>query len=100
MKEGSAASDLLKIIKNQGYNKDCYIHIGVVIGSKIKIGDLELDSDDYILCEALTKHTKTYKNVSSGETINFEVQRQLKSGDKVLVVQDGAYFYAIDRVVN
>lgn len=100
MKEGSAASDFLRIIKNQGYNKDCYVHVGVVNGSKIKVGDFELDADDYILCESLSKHIRSYKNIATGDTMNFEVQKQLKSGEKVLIIQDGAYFYAIDRVVT
>jgi hypothetical protein len=84
MIEGSPYSNLLKLMKNQGYNKDVSITTGLVTSPSpltIQIGELTLSGDDLY-------QTQTAQKAG------------LATNDIVLVVNDGADFFVIDKVVG
>lgn len=84
MIEGSPYSNLLKLMKNQGYNKDVSIATGLVNSPSpltIQIGSLTLSGDDLY-------QTQTAQKAG------------LASGDIVLVLNDGTDFFVIDKVVG
>ena len=83
MTEGNSFTNLLKLMKTQGYNKDVHVTIGAVKSSSpltIIIDTLEITEEDFII----TKTAKT--NVTA-------------PNDKVLILIDGNNFYVIDKVV-
>ena len=70
--EGNGFSKLTQVIRNTGYNKDIDIELATVTSPppalKIKIDNMpiELEKDDLIVAEYLTKHKRTI-NLHSGE---------------------------------
>lgn len=124
--EGRGSSQLAKMIKNLGYNKDIDILLAVVTSPppalKIKVDGMpiELDKDDLIVAERLTKHKRTVTitktlsgsiNINNGATqdltsLEFEADLnfddELKSGDRVIVseVADGQMYIILDRAVS
>jgi hypothetical protein len=83
MKEGSAYTNFLKLIQEQGYNKDISITVGLVTSiSPFKVqlpSGLLLDDEDITITDTANKAIV---------------------GDRVLILNDGNNFYAIDKVVN
>lgn len=111
MSEGNAYTNLLKLMKNQGYNKDINIIIGEVKVPKplkIDLGSFVIDDTDLsmtqtmqFLIDGLTDgeiegfvNPHTHSNV-----IKFPKFKKLAPGDKVLVIVENNNFYVIDRVV-
>lgn len=73
--EGSAASQIVQLMKHHGYNKDMDIELGTVTGSaptlKVKVDNMsiELESDDLIVSEHLTKHKRRIKITTNNAVI-------------------------------
>ncbi|MFB9328609.1 DUF2577 family protein [Paenibacillus aurantiacus] len=72
--EGSGASQLVQLIKELGHNIDVTIELGTVTAKppelKIKIDNMniELEKDDLIVAQSLTKHTRTVNLKNTGKT--------------------------------
>jgi len=68
--EGSGASQLVQLIRAIGYNTDVSIELATVTSAppklKIKVDhmNIELEKDDLIVAQSLTKHTRTI-NITS-----------------------------------
>jgi len=83
MAEGNSFTNLLKLMKTQGYNKDVTITVGAVKSPSpltIIIDTMEITEEDFII-------TKTAKTNATA------------ANDKVLILIDGNNFYVIDKVV-
>jgi hypothetical protein len=94
LKEGNSFTNLLQLIKDQGYNKDTGIMIGSIKSTspfRIRLGELTLDSDDFMM-------SQTIKYMLDG-TLPY-TDDKLKNEDRVIVLVDGDNFYIIDRVVS
>lgn len=83
MKEGTSFSNLLKLMKDQGYNKDVSISIGVVK----KLSPLTVELNGFTIEEEDLSKTNAFEVSSAAE------------GDQVLVLIDNNDFYLIDKVV-
>jgi Protein of unknown function (DUF2577) len=86
MAEGNSYSNLLRLIKSQGYNKDVNVIIaGIksVSPLKVRLGDLTLEEDDFMATET------GKKALGSAST-----------SDRLLILVDGDDFYIIDKVVD
>ncbi|MGM1023556.1 MAG: DUF2577 family protein [Bacillota bacterium] len=65
--EGNAASQLVQLMRKHGYNKDVEIELGTITGAppalKLKVDNMpiELDADDLVVAEQLTKHKRRVK---------------------------------------
>lgn len=84
MVEGNSFTNLLKLIKQQGYNKDIKIFIGYVKSTsplKISIGKIVISDGDFFKTETFSKAT-------------------LNTNDLVLVLLDDSDFYLLDKVVQ
>jgi hypothetical protein len=82
-KEGNSYTNLLKLIKQHGYNKDVYVMIGIVKTTSpltIDLGDFVIEDDDFYKCSALEISVPAVE-------------------DKVLVLRDDNDFFVIDKVV-
>ncbi|MNU66647.1 hypothetical protein D3C71_559670 [compost metagenome] len=72
--EGSGASQLVQLIRAIGYNSDVSIELATVTSPppelKIKVDhmNVELEKDDLIVAQSLTKHKRTISLKSSGGT--------------------------------
>ncbi|MFC4101720.1 DUF2577 family protein [Paenibacillus xanthanilyticus] len=72
--EGSGASQLVQLIKELGHNTDVTIELGTVTANppalKIKLDNMnvELEKDDLIVAQSLTKHTRTVNLKNTGKT--------------------------------
>lgn len=72
--EGSGASQLVDLIRAIGHNTDVSIELATVTSEppelKIKIDNMniELEKEDLIVAESLTKHKRTVKLKSEGQT--------------------------------
>ncbi|MGG4453221.1 DUF2577 domain-containing protein [Brevibacillus porteri] len=131
--EGSGFSQLRQAIERFGYNPYDKLELATVIASppelRIKIDNMtiELDADDIVVCEHLTRHkriaTITHEqdkerdvgditpfpkdNDSDGDLyqklsyIEFQFEDVLKPGDRVLVssMNDGQTYVILDRAV-
>jgi hypothetical protein len=118
---------LSTIIKRFGYNKDVDVLLATVTSDppdlKIKVDNMsiELDKDDLIVSEHLTKHTRKVKmtstsvvdsmtNVSSHThditslivEADLEYDDTLKTGDRVIVVEvvESQSYLILDRAVS
>lgn len=104
--EGNGASQLVQLMRIHGYNKDVNIELGTVTAAppalKIMIDNMaiELEADDLIVAEQLTKHTRQIK-LAGGSAQVLEYQDELKVGDRVIVaeVDEGQTYIILDRVV-
>lgn len=98
MPEGNSYTNLLKLIKLQGYSKD----VKVVVGRIKSVSPLEIDMGKYVITEDDMIITETIKNMITGnigDALNIYRTTKLKNNDKVLVIIDENDFYVIDRVV-
>lgn len=98
MPEGNSYTNLLKLMKLQGYNKD----VKVVVGKVKSVSPLEIDMGKYVITEDDMIITETIKNMITGnigDALNIYTTTKLKNNDKVLVIIDEVDFYVIDRVV-
>jgi Protein of unknown function (DUF2577) len=104
--EGSGAKRLIQLMRQHGYNKDVNIELATVTSAppdlKIKVDNMkvELDRDDLIVAQYLTKHKRQVK-INGGETIELEFQDELKPGDRVIVASanNGQLYFVIDKAV-
>lgn len=104
MAEGNVYSNLVNLIREEGYNKDIYLRIGQVSSIsplKIQLHGYEIIPEDYILCEHVGNLAKNEigKVKIGGTDYKVEPANPLQIGDKILVLVDGDNFYVIDRVV-
>ncbi|MNN45494.1 hypothetical protein D3C81_1598320 [compost metagenome] len=72
--EGSGAAQLVQLMRHFGYNSDVNIELGTVTSPppnlKVKVDNLsvELDKDDLIVAQHLTKHKRKITLTNSGKT--------------------------------
>lgn len=120
--EGSPFTNLLKLMKTQGYNKDNYVVIGIVSSTSpltIDLDNITITEGQFFLAERLSEHTRditidttsvngdvTVPN-SSGTLTSFQItegtltiKSPLKNGDYVLVLIDEDDFFVVDKVVS
>lgn len=127
--EGNGFSKLTQIIRDTGYNKDIDIELATVTAPppnlKIKIDNMnvELEKDDLIVAERLTKYKRNIKLITndlsvnmssegytphthdiSGMTVNnaeIEFLDELKKDDRIIVasIKDGQLFVILDKAV-
>ncbi|WP_029100222.1 DUF2577 domain-containing protein [Brevibacillus thermoruber] len=132
--EGSGASQLVQLIRQIGYNDYDRFELATVVAPppelRIKIDNmaLELEADDVLVAEHLTRHTrivtvkheqdaerdvgdtepKPRDNDSTGSLawtysyVELQFEDVLKAGDRVLVasMNDGQSYVILDRVVT
>lgn len=106
--EGNGASQLVQLMRIHGFNKDVDIELATVTAAppklKIRIDKMsvELEHDDLIVSEHLTKHSRSVKIGSGGTAQTMEYQDELKVNDRVIVasVNDGQTFIILDRAVT
>jgi hypothetical protein len=82
-REGGAFTNILKLMKEQGYNKDIVVKLGIITNVsplKINLGDFSVVSSDIIKASAFN---------NSG----------YKTNDKVIVIIDGNEIFVLDKVV-
>ncbi|EMI10363.1 DUF2577 domain-containing protein [Anoxybacillus gonensis] len=105
--EGNGATRLIQLIRQHGYNKDVDIELGTVTSDppsiKIQIDNMkvELDQDDLIIAQYLTKHRRQIK-INDGTILDVEYQDELKAGDRVIVasIKSGQLYIVLDRAVS
>lgn len=127
--EGNGFSKLTQVIRDTGYNKDIDIELATVTASppnlKIKVDnmDVELEKDDLIVAERLTKYKQNIKLVTNDLNVNMssegytphthdmseiaindaeiEFLDELKIGDRIIVasIKDGQLFVILDKAV-
>lgn len=104
--EGNGAARLIQLMRQHGYNKDVDIELATVTSAppniKVKIDNMniELDRDDLIVAQYLTKHKRQVR-IDGGATVELEYQDELKVGDRVIVVSanNGQLYFIIDKAV-
>jgi HSP20 family molecular chaperone IbpA len=105
--EGSGAKRLVQLMRQHGcYNKDVEIELATVTSAppnlKIKVDNMkvELDRDDLIVAQSITKHKRQVK-IDGGATVDLEYQDELKVGDRVIVanVKNGQLYIVLDKAV-
>jgi hypothetical protein len=104
--EGSGAKRLIQLMRQHGYNTDVNIELATVTSAppdlKIKVDNMkvELDRDDLIVAQYLTKHKRQAK-INGGTTVELEYQDELKPGDRVIVASanNGQLYFVIDKAV-
>lgn len=122
MKEGNAYSNLLILMKEQGYSKDSSSIMGEVTSVsplRVDVGSFVLEEDDMFIAERLTEHKRNVSistnvqgstSTSSSHSHNLTnlvinnaemtFHSPLKKGDKVILQLDNNDFYLIDKAVN
>jgi hypothetical protein len=105
--EGGGAARLIQLIRRHGYNKDVDIELATVTNAppdlKIKVDNMkvELDRDDLIVAQSLTKHKRQVK-IDGGATVELEFQDELKVGDRVIVASadNDQLYFVLDKAVT
>jgi len=92
--EGNSYSNLLLLMKNQGYNKD----IKIIIAKIKNLSPLSIDMGKYTVDEEDLFITDRITTLNTSETIPED--KKLQVGDAVIVLVDEHDFYILDRVVN
>ncbi|MGP0587274.1 DUF2577 family protein [Paenibacillus timonensis] len=91
--EGSGASQLVQLIRAIGYNSDITLELATVTAAppelKIKVDhmNVELEKDDLIVAQSLTKYSRKVNVKSEGKT---EVSSTSITQASVLVVSSGS----------
>lgn len=128
--EGSGGTQLAMLMKSLGYNKDVDFQLATVTSAppdlKIKVDNMEkieLDKDDLIVAQHLTKYTRKVKLTSTSVTdamtsagytphthditslvieADLDFDDELKVGDRVIVVEivEGETYVILDRAVT
>lgn len=105
--EGSTSSKLVQLIRQLGFNQEMTIEVGKVVSvSPISIhlesDNLVLDSDDLIMSEHLTEHTRLVEATTSdgGKLTQITFKNALKPGNQVIVIGDEEtqLYYVFDKV--
>ena len=104
--EGNGAARLIQLMRQHGYNKDVDIELATVTSAppniKVKIDNMniELDRDDLIVAQSLTKHKRQVK-INGGTTSEFEYQDELEVGDRIIVasVKNDQLYIVLDKAV-
>lgn len=107
MVEGNSFSNLLKLMKEQGYNKDVALVVAKVVQPSplvVDMGDFSIyESDgDMFIAETLKTHKRNIQISSDEVNINegvLTILTPLQAGDKVYVLMDKDDFYVLDKVV-
>jgi hypothetical protein len=124
--EGSPYSNILKLMKAQGYNKDNHVTVGKVTSISpltFSVQGFDLEPGDYIIAERLVEHTRnitiegtsvtdsqmsvegytphthniTSFNISEG---TLTIKSPLAVDDLVIVLIDEDEFFIMDKVVT
>lgn len=102
--EGSSFTNLLKLMKTQGYNKDNHTTVGWVTSLSpltFKLDGFEITEGDYYIAQRLIEHTRDVEIETTGITEGkLSIKDPLKVGDVVIVLIDGNEFFIIDKVVK
>lgn len=105
MIEGAGRSKLRHVIRELGYNKDVDIEFATVLAPlpdiRVKVDGqpFELDADDVMVCEHLTKHKRKIA-INGAAPVEIEFDDELATGDRVIIVSYGASqnYVIIDRI--
>lgn len=104
--EGSPYSKFVQAMRQHGYNSDINIEVGTVTSSnpiRISLDNeaIELDSDDLVIAESLTEHTRKGR-VNGGDIVDIEFESSLEKGARVILasVDDGQLYYVLDKAVE
>ena len=130
MAEGNSFTNLLKMMKDEGYNKDASMVIAKVKSISpltINMGKYDITKGDFFMAQHLTTYTRNVSlstsSVSGKTSVTHDGGEKAKShshnvlpftvnsgvltlhsplavGDKVFVLIDGDDFYIIDKVVT
>ncbi|WP_433943601.1 DUF2577 domain-containing protein [Paenibacillus sp. SN-8-1] len=103
--EGAGGSQLRSVIKQLGYNKDVDIEFGTVTAPppsiRVQVNGMkfELEADDLVIPESLTKYTRK-ATISGGSEVDLVIDNALKAGDRVIVasVNRGQIYVILDRI--
>ncbi|OME86929.1 hypothetical protein BK120_08375 [Paenibacillus sp. FSL A5-0031] len=103
--EGGAGSKLRSLIKRVGANTDTRIEFGTITSAFPSFSVLvdgmkiELDADDCVVAEHLTKHIRTV-SINGGAASIMDVNSVLTVGARVIVAQinDGQTYVILDRI--
>jgi hypothetical protein len=104
--EGDGAARLIQLMRRHGYNKDVDFELATVTSPppdlKIKVDNvnIELDRDDLIVAQYLTKHKRQVR-INGGTTVELEYQDELKVGDRVIVASadNDQIYFVLDKAV-
>lgn len=104
--EGDGVARLIQLMRRYGYNKDVDFKLATVTNAppdlKIKVDNMkiELDRDDLIVAQYLTKHKRQVK-IDGDTTVELEFQDELKPGDRVIVASanNGQLYIVLDKAV-
>jgi Protein of unknown function (DUF2577). len=104
--EGDGAARLIQLMRQHGYNKDVDFELATVTSAppnlRIQIDNMkvELDRDDLVVAQYLTKHKRQVK-INGGTTVELEFQDELKVGDRVIVAstRNDQLYIVLDKAV-
>lgn len=111
--EGNAASQLVQLMRQHGYNKDIEIELGTITGAppelKLRIDNMpiELEADDLVIAERLTKHVRKVRTATTEAALAaapvtyIQYEDELSVGDRVIVAatDSGQTYMILDRAV-
>lgn len=112
--EGNAYTNLLKIMREEGYNKDISARVAKVISVsplKIAFNGFEIDREDCFLSETVQNliddhigyvtvtHLSGMGDAEVEEKAELKPRSKLEVGDALLVFIEGSDFYVVDRMV-
>lgn len=107
MKEGNSFSNLLLLMKQQGFNKENDITVGLVKSISplsINLGNYILVEEDMFIAEQLRDHERLVDMVvppaTTGTKYTMKIKSPLAVGDSVLVLIQNSDFYLVDKVVE
>jgi hypothetical protein len=103
---GSGASQLVQLMRQYGYNKDIDVELATVTNAppnlRIKVDNMsvELENDDVIVAQYLTKHTRKI-SIDGGVESTLQFNDELKVNDRVIVasINNGQTYVILDRAV-
>jgi len=104
--EGNGASRLIQLMSNHGKNDSIKVEVGTITNNlpeiKLRIdGDkIELDADDFEVCEHITNRKSSV--IINGVESEIEYKDELKIGDRVVVLSanNDHCYYILDRLVS
>ena len=105
-KEGNSYTNLLKMMQQEGYNKDVSITIGKVNSISplsIVVNNYTIEEGDFYISDHLVKKEYEFEieiNGSTKQPAKIIIEKPLELNDFVFVMIDGNDFYIIDKVVS
>lgn len=113
--EGNSYSNILAIMKEEGYNQDIKVRIGEVVSPSplvVKLNGYEIEEEDVFISETIKNliddqiglvtvtHLSGINDVEVEEVdIKVRPRKPLEAGDKVLVIIEQSDFFIVDRMV-